>query len=117
LFLLPIYISICFSTIIFTITRSWHIRPGLAAVPIASQTRIKKKYRVRLPALPDFLRSTGFRTGSTQPRDSNFDPSVVQPVASRCTDYAIPAAHKHIHFAEIPYGKIKLICYLIPIFK
>jgi hypothetical protein len=34
--------SICFSTIIFTITRGWHIRPGVAAVPIASHTRIKK---------------------------------------------------------------------------
>jgi hypothetical protein len=35
--------SICFSTINFTITRGWHNRPGVAAVPIASQTRIKKK--------------------------------------------------------------------------
>jgi hypothetical protein len=35
--------SICFSTIIFTIIRGWHNRPGVAAVPIASQTRIKKK--------------------------------------------------------------------------
>jgi hypothetical protein len=34
---------ICFSTIIFTITRGSHNRPGVAAVPIASQTRIKKK--------------------------------------------------------------------------
>jgi hypothetical protein len=33
--------SICFSTIIFTITRGWHNRPGVAAVPIASQARIK----------------------------------------------------------------------------
>jgi hypothetical protein len=31
--------SICFSTIIFTITRGWHIRPGVAAVSIASQTK------------------------------------------------------------------------------
>jgi hypothetical protein len=31
------------STIIFTITRGWHNRPGVAPVPIASQTRIKKK--------------------------------------------------------------------------
>jgi hypothetical protein len=29
--------SIYFSTIIFTITRGWHNRPGVAAVPIASQ--------------------------------------------------------------------------------
>jgi hypothetical protein len=35
--------SICFSTMIFTITRGWHNRPGVAAMPIASQTRIKKK--------------------------------------------------------------------------
>jgi hypothetical protein len=31
--------SICFSTIIFTITRGWHNRPGVAAVPVASQTK------------------------------------------------------------------------------
>jgi hypothetical protein len=31
--------SISFSTIIFTITRSWHNRPGVAAVPIASQNK------------------------------------------------------------------------------
>jgi hypothetical protein len=35
--------SVCFSTIIFTITRGWHNRSGVVAVPIASQTRIKKK--------------------------------------------------------------------------
>jgi hypothetical protein len=35
--------SIYFSTIIFTITRGWHNRPEVAAVPIASQSRIKKK--------------------------------------------------------------------------
>jgi hypothetical protein len=33
--------SICFSTIIFTITRGWHNRPRVAAVPIASQTKYK----------------------------------------------------------------------------
>jgi hypothetical protein len=27
--------------------------------------------RVRFPALPDFLRSSGFGTGSTQPREYN----------------------------------------------
>jgi hypothetical protein len=36
--------SICFFTIIFTITRGWHNIPGMAAVPIASQTKIKKNY-------------------------------------------------------------------------
>jgi hypothetical protein len=30
------------STIIFTITRGWHNRPGVAAVRIASQTKQKK---------------------------------------------------------------------------
>jgi hypothetical protein len=35
--------SICFSTIIFTTTRGWQNRPRVAAVPIASQTKIKKK--------------------------------------------------------------------------
>jgi hypothetical protein len=36
------------STIIFTITRGWHNRPGVDAVPIASQTRIKKKTQARI---------------------------------------------------------------------
>jgi hypothetical protein len=35
--------SICFSTIILTITRGWHNRPGVAAVPIASQTKPTNK--------------------------------------------------------------------------
>jgi hypothetical protein len=35
--------SIYFSTIIFIITGGWHNRPGVAAVPIASETTIKKK--------------------------------------------------------------------------
>jgi hypothetical protein len=38
--------SISFSTIIFTITRGWHSRPGVAALPIASQTKLKKKKTV-----------------------------------------------------------------------
>jgi hypothetical protein len=44
--------SVCFSTIIFTITRGWHNRPGVAAVPIASQTRIKKNSRRPSVLLP-----------------------------------------------------------------
>jgi hypothetical protein len=40
--------SICFSTIIFTITRGWHNRPGVAAVPIASQTRIKRNVLIKI---------------------------------------------------------------------
>jgi hypothetical protein len=53
--------SSCFSIIIITITRGWHNRPGVAAVPIASETRIKKKKlfygrsQVRFP-----MRSSGF---------------------------------------------------------
>jgi hypothetical protein len=31
--------SICFSIIIFTNTRGWHNKPGVAAMPIASQTK------------------------------------------------------------------------------
>jgi hypothetical protein len=42
--------SICFSTIIFSITQGWHNRPGVAAVPIASQTKLKKKITRRLPS-------------------------------------------------------------------
>jgi hypothetical protein len=38
--------SISFSTIIFTITRGWRNRPGVAAVSIASQTRIKKNSKI-----------------------------------------------------------------------
>jgi hypothetical protein len=38
--------SICFSTIIFTITRGcWHNRPGVAAVPIASHTQKKNFFQ------------------------------------------------------------------------
>jgi hypothetical protein len=31
--------SICFSTNIFTVTRGWYNRTGVAALPIASQTK------------------------------------------------------------------------------
>jgi hypothetical protein len=44
-FPLPIYIPSASPPIIFTITGGWHNRPGVAAVPIASQTRIKKKIK------------------------------------------------------------------------
>jgi hypothetical protein len=43
--------SICFSTIIFTITRGWHNRPGVAAVPIASQTKLKENGELRVHQL------------------------------------------------------------------
>jgi hypothetical protein len=36
--------SIMFSTIIFIITRGWHNRPGVAAVPIVPQSKKKKSY-------------------------------------------------------------------------
>jgi hypothetical protein len=39
-FPLPIYISSASPPIIFTITRGWQNRPGVAAVPIASQNQI-----------------------------------------------------------------------------
>jgi hypothetical protein len=43
---------------IFTITRGWHNRPGMAAVPIVSQTNLKKK---KLPLLSfTFLSSPKF---------------------------------------------------------
>jgi hypothetical protein len=32
-----------------------------------------QRLRVRFPALPDFLRSNGFGTGSTQPREYNWE--------------------------------------------
>jgi hypothetical protein len=51
--------SICFSTIILTITRGWHNRPGVAAVPIASKTRI---YFFLVAGFP--TRRPGFKPGS-----------------------------------------------------
>jgi hypothetical protein len=38
--------------------------------------------RVRFPALPDLLRSSGFGTGSTQPREYNFWSYVEEIVAA-----------------------------------
>jgi hypothetical protein len=49
--------SICFSTIIFTITQGWHHRPGVAAVPIASQSKLKKMEVAELLSM--LLRSGG----------------------------------------------------------
>jgi hypothetical protein len=50
--------SICFSTIIFIITRGWRNRPGVAAVPIASQTNKKnctlRNITLRIAESPDF---------------------------------------------------------------
>jgi hypothetical protein len=42
-FPLPIYIPSASPQSSFTITRGWHNRPGVVAVPIASQTKLKKK--------------------------------------------------------------------------
>jgi hypothetical protein len=61
--------SIYFSTIIFTITRGWHNKPGVAAVPIASQTT-KKGGRSSSPGgVKNFLffKSCRPALGSTQP--------------------------------------------------
>jgi hypothetical protein len=38
--------SICFSTIIVTITRGWHNRSGVAAVPTVSQKKKKKRKKI-----------------------------------------------------------------------
>jgi hypothetical protein len=40
---------------------------------------------------PEAIRTTGRSENSYPHQDLNSDPSVVQPVASRYTDYAIPA--------------------------
>jgi hypothetical protein len=51
--------SICFSTIIFTITQGWHNRPGVAALPVASQNKNKKRGRSSNPdRAKNFLFST-----------------------------------------------------------
>jgi hypothetical protein len=42
-FALPIYIPSASPQSSIIITRGWHNRPGVAAVPIASQTKLKKK--------------------------------------------------------------------------
>jgi hypothetical protein len=49
--------AIYFSTIIFIITRGCHNRPGMAAVPIASQSRFKKTKKKK----PHRFRALGFR--------------------------------------------------------
>jgi hypothetical protein len=38
--------SICFSTITFTITRGWHNRPGVAAVPNNLTNQIMKNKKI-----------------------------------------------------------------------
>jgi hypothetical protein len=41
--------------------------------------------RVRFPALPDFLRSSGFGTGSTQPRECNWGAPSENSIATNYT--------------------------------
>jgi hypothetical protein len=53
--------SICFSAIIFTITRGWHNRPGVAAVPIASDEMDFLIYLILPAALGDS--AVGIATG------------------------------------------------------
>jgi hypothetical protein len=43
------------STIIFIITRSWHNRPGVAAVPIVSQSKKKKKKKAQHLRIEDMI--------------------------------------------------------------
>jgi hypothetical protein len=54
----------------FMITSSGH-RPLLWSSGQSSWVQIQRS-RVRFPALPDFLRSSGSGTGSTQPREDNW---------------------------------------------
>jgi hypothetical protein len=42
--------SICFSTIIFTITRCWHNRPGVTTVPIASLSHTHTHTKIKWPS-------------------------------------------------------------------
>jgi hypothetical protein len=59
--------SICFSTIIFTITQGWYNRPEVAAVPIASQTNQRKIY-IYIPrkSLKRLAQETGVTTSGAR---------------------------------------------------
>jgi hypothetical protein len=73
-FPLPIYIPSCFSTIIFIITRGWHNRAGVAAVPIASQTNDNKKntmLQVRMSRVRFPMRSLFFFFSWPDPSSRN----------------------------------------------
>jgi hypothetical protein len=48
----------------------WYLRPSLWSSGQSFWLEIQRS-RVRLPALPDFLRSSGSGTGSTQLREDN----------------------------------------------
>jgi hypothetical protein len=68
-----------------------------------------QRLRVRLPALPDFLRSNWFGTGSTQPRDDNWGATWMEKyvcgsrrlrstaVWIRCADHETPSIRKIWH--------------------
>jgi hypothetical protein len=66
----------------WSLSHSGHFTPGeRAPVPI----------RQEAGCAPELIWTMWRRENSWPYRDSNSDPSVVQPVASRYTDYAIPA--------------------------
>jgi hypothetical protein len=53
------------------ITKIWEVnRPPLWSSGQSFWLQIQRSW-VRFPALPDFLRSSGSGTGSTQPREDN----------------------------------------------
>jgi hypothetical protein len=54
---------------------NWYYTAALVKEPLWSSGHSSwlqiQRFRVRFPALPDFLRSNGSGTGSTQPRGDN----------------------------------------------
>jgi hypothetical protein len=87
--------SICFSTIIFTITRGWHIRPGVAAVPIASQSRIKKNLMLLWRLLIFELQ---FCTSKTLLCSMSPPQVTIAPFARCASDFNVFFAGKLIYF-------------------
>jgi hypothetical protein len=74
--------------------------------------------RVRFPALPGFLRSSGSGTEPTQPREYNWGATWKNKVAApvkkieitavriRCSDHATPSANVGTNFAD----KLRSLC-------
>jgi hypothetical protein len=49
--------------------------PATSAVQWSEFLATDPEARLRFPALPDFLKSSGFGTGSAQPREYNWGPA------------------------------------------